>query len=339
MRNLPPDVHYEKAKANLGARPWDAVCHMMRRAVRDGPHRLPGRDPLLDHYPLQNRPVAPPAGEPLRRKSGYLAQRETWDLDLRYYGPAFQGSAWTPDALTVAGAMQDAITPLLPQGTSPNLSFGGRTDKGVSAVGAAASITSWYPLSEEQILDAVHTHAASIDGLPADAIRVARATRAPRSYHATFGQRWRHYAYFLPLLADDNFDADSISSQLAPLVGAPRDYMALGRGVPKGKSTVTELHYAGATAVQLDDNQPALRIDVVGNRFIRRQVRVLVATAVYAACHRADGDDAADGLLKMATSGRQEATAPVAPAEGLCFVRCSSDEWSYEHLRVPQGPP
>ena len=65
--------------------------------------------------------------------------------------------------------------------------------------------------------------------------------------------------------------------------------------------------------------------DLVGDRFLRRQVRTLVATAVAAASGHLD-DDSPTSLLKACTSGRQELTAHPAPAEGLVFVAAGTDD-------------
>ena len=67
--------------------------------------------------------------------------------------------------------------------------------------------------------------------------------------------------------------------------GAPRDFAALGRGVPPGKDTTTTLRQASARLVEIGEigqsgdggGAAATRIDLLGDRFLRRQVRVLVA--------------------------------------------------------------
>ena len=66
--------------------------------------------------------------------------------------------------------------------------------------------------------------------------------------------------------------------------GAPRDFAALGRGVPPGKDTTTTLRQASARLVEIGEKGAvgdgggavAARIDLLGDRFLRRQVRVLI---------------------------------------------------------------
>lgn len=57
-------------------------------------------------------------------------------------------------------------------------------------------------------------------------------------------------------------------------------------------------------------------VELVGNRFLRRMVRVLVATAVREAA--AGSED--DILLKLVEATCRRATAPPAPPDGLCLV-------------------
>jgi tRNA U38,U39,U40 pseudouridine synthase TruA len=67
-----------------------------------------------------------------------------------------------------------------------------------------------------------------------------------------------------------------------------------------------------------------MRFDVVGDRFIRRQVRALVSAAVINA---RDHPDDPDALLRVLQSGRQELTPHPAPALGLCFAQAGFSDW------------
>ena len=136
--------------------------------------------------------------------------------------------------------------------------------------------------------------------------------------------------------------------------GAPRDFAALGRGVPPGKDTTTTLRQASARLVEIGEKGAvgdgggavAARIDLLGDRFLRRQVRVLVATAVAAAAAAAaaggesEGAEGAEGaLLAASTSGAPERTAPPAPAEGLVFVAAgTADELEVQPWWAEAGP-
>lgn len=269
---------------------------------------------------------------------------------------------------TVAGCLESALTPLL-DGRRPRLACAGRTDAGVSALNQLVSFSCFPELSEQVLREAVDAAAPE-----AGTLRLLSAQRVPRSWHATFSTRWRRYVYLLP--CDGlGVTSEAVHRQIAPLVGAPRDYGALGRGLPKGKDTHCTLLRARATHACLprwatgasarrgthprarglggggagDDatGAAAIRIELVADRFLRRMVRTLVASAVWAAQQQphtpcegdevgdeAEDDEAAAGggslLLRVATSGAQEYTAHPAPAQGLVFAGAGGegDAWA-----------
>ena len=297
-----------EAQAFLEAgRDWEAVGRALRDSVGHGTP-LPGDQCLAMPSGLPEEPP-PPAG-------GRTKQRETWALSLAYYGPAFRrGFAWQPEAPeeTVMGRLQAALEPLLASAHHGLfLSSAGRTDAGVSATGQLVTFYSWVPLSPEQL------HAAVAEAAPAPRTLVLRAARrVPRAFHATFAATRRRYTYLLPASPGGDVPAEALDALLKPLAGAARDYRALGRGLPKGKDPSTRILAAAASRVALPCGAEAVRLDVAGDRFLRRQVRTLVATAVHAARSR-PGDELA--LYDLATCGDVHRTAPAAPAIGLCLA-------------------
>jgi tRNA U38,U39,U40 pseudouridine synthase TruA len=64
-----------------------------------------------------------------------------------------------------------------------------------------------------------------------------------------------------------------------------------------------------------------IRFDFVADAFLRRQVRVLVATAMREALSGADDEV----LVEIARSGDRTRTARAAPAEGLTLARVGYD--------------
>eukprot|EP00965_Chrysotila_dentata_P244172 6205812-Pleurochrysis_carterae.AAC.2 len=158
-------------------------------------------------------------------------------------------------------------------------------------------------------------------------LRLCSATPVSRSFHATFSACWRRYVYLLPLCSSDTFTAKQLNNLFAPLVGSSLDYSALGRGLPRNNNGVTCMRYVRASNVQLAQRDggalPAMRIDVLGDRFLRRQIRTLVATAFFVA--QTSPDDC-QALFNRVTSAEQEQTAPAAPATGLCFAQAGYGE-------------
>jgi tRNA pseudouridine(38-40) synthase len=120
---------------------------------------------------------------------------------------------------------------------------------------------------------------------------------------------------------------EALDAQLRALVGTERDYRALGRGLPASKSTRATLLAASARRVLLGGGADeegggrggveAVRVELVGDRFIRRQVRTLISTAILTAT-REGAEPLA--LLERACGGKPEETPLPAPAVGLCFA-------------------
>jgi hypothetical protein len=105
------------------------------------------------------------------------------------------------------------------------------------------------------------------------------------------------------------------------------------RDTPAGKDCSCFLHTARATVVALpathqnqqlgrQSHHQCLCIELVGNRFLRRMVRVLVATAVREALPSAAAAGRTESPLEalMCPGGDRRVTAAPAPALGLCFA-------------------
>eukprot|EP00775_Hariotina_reticulata_P003646 gene3646-3907_t len=139
----------------------------------------------------------------------------------------------------------------------------------------------------------------------------------------------------LQQLQGRTLDYDVYARQDAVLSGSPlitiSDFAMCCRDTPAGKDCNCILHTARATVVALPpDNQTmqptyqcqCLCIELVGNRFLRRMVRVLVATAVREALPSAAAAGSSGSPLEamMAPGGDRRVTAAPAPALGLCFA-------------------
>jgi tRNA pseudouridine38-40 synthase len=335
----------EAAFSSMAARQWNTVQESIRKAVM-GSLPLPG-----DCTPYLASPFFSQEDDEIRRRAhcvGGPNRRHTWDLTVAYVGSSFSGFAWQRDAPlpTVAGCLQTAIEPLLLRKHSLRLACAGRTDAGVSALGQRVSFPAWPEIDADDLAAAIAA-AAPQDG----ALRLVQARRTTdRSYHATFSCRWRRYCYLLPpspgaTRGDVELEATRIDALLRPLAGVPRDFAAFGRGLPRNKPTTTRLWHASARTVQLpvanEGVAPtcpfATRIDLVGDRFIRRQVRTIVATAAAAAGGYSETTPSRVATLSgsettplLGTSGPpsqwQQHTAHPAPALGLCFAAAGDTE-------------
>ena len=134
-------------------------------------------------------------------------------LRVAYLGPAYQGSAYTPGADTVAGRLLEACTKtcLIADRESCGLSLGGRTDKGVSAFGQVFALRLRSNLPPPLNGDTGGAAAAGDEArrekkeidyvrvlnrvLPED-IRVLAAQPVPEDFSARFSASHRTYRYF-----------------------------------------------------------------------------------------------------------------------------------------------
>jgi hypothetical protein len=117
---------------------------------------------------------------------------------------------------------------------------------------------------------------------------------------------------------------------LRELEGKELDYFALSHGKVVTETTLCRLYRSRASIVELTgDNdcygiasykhkQQALCFELVGNRFLRRMVRLLVGTALREA-HRG-GHDGDDALLKILLTKDRRMRSRAAPPDGLIFV-------------------
>ncbi|KAJ4799121.1 tRNA pseudouridine synthase [Rhynchospora pubera] len=67
-------------------------------------------------------------------------------------------------------------------------------------------------------------------------------------------------------------------------------------------------------------------VELVANRFLRKMVRVLVATAIREAAAGVEQD----ALITLLDATCRHATAPPAPPDGLCLVDVGYDEFKRE---------
>ncbi|KAL1528659.1 hypothetical protein AB1Y20_009996 [Prymnesium parvum] len=319
----------EEAFQCMAERDWDSVTGALAAAV--GGASLPSES--SDGAPLSLPPPQP----------DWKDRRHTWALKVAYYGPAFASFSWQAEAPldTVIGCIQLALQPLLAS-QRPRVSSAGRTDAGVSALGQVVTFSTFEDLDEGALQ-------AAIDAIRPGRLRLLSACKVPRDFHATFSARWRRYVYLLPLTAEDPDDLVMISPydafrdtqdiqscaslhsqlhllnmQLAPLKGIPRDYSSLARGLPKGKNTMCTLLRARAYNSMVDGGCKLACVELVGDRFLRRQVRTLVATALYLATSNTAGEAM---LLERAASGDQRLTAHPAPPYGLYFAEVGYSPW------------
>lgn len=233
-------------------------------------------------------------------------ERFTYRVTIAYRGDAFHGFARQPGFDTVESVIVAALSPLVPN--LEGLSVGGRTDRGVHATGQVISFWSRVALDPREIEEA-------IDTAKPGALAALEARWVPRRFHAQHSAQARRYVYFYP--DDGTLHETHLNGVLLPLLGR-RSFRAFARDTLPGASFERRLLEARARRVLLDGD-PHIRFDFAADGFLRRQIRVLVATAIREVTLAA-GDFA---LLRIAESGDRSATAPPAAAGGLYLTAVS----------------
>ncbi|KAL7457623.1 hypothetical protein ACHAWC_009232 [Mediolabrus comicus] len=228
---------------------------------------------------------------------------------------------------SVQGTLADILGPAV--GSSLNtkpieIKVAGRTDRGVSAIGQVCRVRTWKEIPN------IETYVQDLVNRDETRLHVSKVEQVGTDFHPSFGAVSRSYVYLIDLEDDESRIAASLvpklDRMLRELEGKELDYFALSHGKVKTETTICTLLHARASIVEflgnkccgnsLQTNKQALCFELVGNRFLRREVRLLVGTALREA-HRGCDDQA---LLKILESKDRRKRSRAAPPDGLMFV-------------------
>ena len=248
-----------------------------------------------------------------------------------------------------------------------NIRVAGRTDAGVHAIGQVARFRTWSKGGGESTFqwNDIELSSAKDDASPSNQLReyinqhplagktfrCVSVTPISSKFHPTFGASCRAYLYIIDasslqqMLDERNKTSELPSMSLGQLIqrlntmlGALQqrelDYVAMSYGKVKTQSTLCNLQVARAFCVNATgeegtgDVHTALCIQLVGNRFLRRMVRILVSTALRAALsYDASGEgepgDSTKRLVDILQSKDRRMAARPAPPQGLLFAGAS----------------
>jgi tRNA pseudouridine(38-40) synthase len=238
----------------------------------------------------------------------------------------------------------------------------GRTDAGVHAFGQVARVRCETHVSLQQVQQKLQRAAVATSSQCASSWKCWRVVAVDIKFHPSFGAASRSYAYVLDghvvqsFFGNDLFQiSQTLNEVLQPLVGQALDYYAFSYGKIHTQSSLCTLHHArvrvaAAVANQKKDKNnndstrnknSALIVELTGDRFLRRQVRKLVATALRCLLlptseHSGDApnmdtsshkdsssitrSNLGDALLKIVQSKDRRESAKAAPPNGLILV-------------------
>ncbi|KAK3134295.1 hypothetical protein QOZ80_6AG0547390 [Eleusine coracana subsp. coracana] len=289
-------------------------------------------------------------------------ERVTFKIILSYHGGSFDGWQKQPGLSTVQGLVEKQLGQFVDERKAKQLEsrllpiegcavVAGRTDKGVTALQQVCSFYTWRrDVKSGDIRDAIYRAAP-------DKLKPLHVSEVSREFHPNFAAKWRRYLYIFPLDEDDklvleeeksskiledsehsiipqSFDVAKVDEIVRQLSGKTLSYRMFARDTQASRSvgppTECFMFHSRAAVVKLcsssencKEGLSVMCVELVANRFLRKMVRVVVATAIREAAAGA-GKDA---LLNLVEATDRRATAPPAPPEGLCLVDVGYEEF------------
>ncbi|GAV59742.1 PseudoU_synth_1 domain-containing protein [Cephalotus follicularis] len=136
-----------------------------------------------------------------------------------------------------------------------------------------------------------------------------------------------------------SFSVCRVNQLLIQLEGKLLSYKIFARDTKAsrniGPPTECFVYHARATEARLpcltgEGTKKVMCVELVANRFLRKMVRVIVATSIREAAAGAE----ADALLKLMDATCRRATAPPAPPDGLCLVDVGYNEFDPKNCLI-----
>lgn len=245
-------------------------------------------------------------------------------LLVAYDGTAFRGFQSQTHGKTVQDTLEEVIAVIV--GERVILHASGRTDAGVHALGQ----TVHFELTPEQVTrigrmgEPDRWVAALNSSLPPE-LRVMKASRAPRDFHARFSTRGKIYRYEIwhdPVLPPHlvnrawhlfgSLDC-SVIMELAGKIEGTHDF----RGFCADSGSLPESTVRTIRRAVVKKHASSISITLEGDGFLYRMVRMLVGGMVRVAQKKEDSSV----FLKRLAAGKPWPTPAMAPAHGLYLVK------------------
>ena len=274
-------------------------------------------------------------------------------ITFGYQGERFCGWQRQPrsDIPSVQQVLEDSLIPLDPAELHPmskkkknyvpkppNVRVAGRTDAGVSAVGQVGRFRTFDTnVTATMVQERINKYSASQQ----KGLCCLGAQQVGRTFHPQFDATCRAYMYLIDWEKGDSSERttnahdiqERLNLQLQSLVNQNLDYIALSYGKLKTENSNCTLFHARAKVVESSScseeasnknnmNKTAIAVELVGNRFLRRMVRLLVATALRVAYSRSESESSISptALLELINTRDRLAIYKPAPPTGLIFV-------------------
>ena len=238
-------------------------------------------------------------------------------LTVAYDGAAFAGWQSQAHRNTVQDTLEQAFQKI--SGTRIRVHGAGRTDAGVHALAQCAHVD----LPDRRLSLERWTNALNSTLPPA--IRILRCQFTPQNFHARFsatGKLYRYRIWAAPILPPLEFgrawhissplDVDLLKTAGKKFVGT-HDFAAFAANRGKKEQDTMRTIWS----VQIRRSGPRIAIEIAGDGFLYKMVRLMVGAMTQVALNKMNVDEIV-GWLK---SGHADGSRFVAPAKGLYLVK------------------
>jgi tRNA pseudouridine38-40 synthase len=239
----------------------------------------------------------------------------TIKLTIEYDGTNYSGWQIQPNGLAVQQVVEDALKRLTEE--TVRVRSSGRTDAGVHASGMVAVFTTRRDMPPRAFVEGVNRL------LPPD-IAIREAVDVPAGFRPIGDAIAKQYRYTICTAAvrsplnrwyswhvREKLDLDAMREAAAAFVGR-HDFAAFRASNCAARTTIRRID-----SCELRRDGDSIRVDVVGEGFLKNMVRVMVGTLVDVGRHRFAPEHVA-WLLQERDRKKAGVTAP---ACGLCLVR------------------
>ncbi|MEY2555027.1 MAG: tRNA pseudouridine38-40 synthase [Verrucomicrobiota bacterium] len=238
-------------------------------------------------------------------------------LTVAYDGAAFAGWQSQAHRKTVQDELEHAFQKI--SGQRVRVHGAGRTDAGVHALAQCAHVD----LADRRL--SIERWRNALNAVLPAAVRILRCQYVSQKYHARFsatGKLYRYRIWAAPILPplelgrawhiSSPMDVDLLKAAGQKFIGT-HDFTAFAanRG-KKNNDTIRTIR-----SVRIRRSGPHLTIDIAGDGFLYKMVRLMVGAMTHVALGKMDVSEVAARLK----SGHADGSRFVAPAEGLYLVR------------------
>ena len=246
-------------------------------------------------------------------------------LRVAYDGTNYCGWQIQPEALTIEGELDKALTDLLNE--EIHVIGASRTDSGVHALDNVAVFDTETRIPPEKICPALNAR------LPEDIV-VQSSVQVADDFHPRKCVNAKTYEYKLlcrekplPLYRFNTHflrkcpDVELMRSAAKVLVGE-HDFRGFCSIKTQAESTIRNVHSVEVIDENLSEGGVLLTIRVTGGGFLYNMVRIIAGTLIEAGYKKRD----IDTIKRAVETGERTLAGPTAPAKGLTLVKIQFEE-------------